>query len=273
MRIGFIVEYDGSELHGSQLQANVRTVQGELEEALGKLFERHVRVRLASRTDAGVHAEGQVAAFDIENTDLAFDTIREALNFHLPADVAVLGVAVAPEDFRPRSDATGREYTYTVLDRPARSPLLRRRVAHVRSRLDTVAMAAAAELFEGTHDFASFAGPAVPRDAATVRIMEEASVKRHDDSVVFRMRGNAFLHQQVRRMTGLLLEVGRHRADKGRVSALLEAPRRGTAGSLAPAQGLCLTRVIYPGAGPSGLPGAENTTETNNTGAEQHSNG
>ena len=253
MRIGLIVEYEGTEFHGSQLQSNARTVQGELERALQTVFQEEIRIQLASRTDAGVHATGQAAAFDVE-TRLAEGTIRKALNHYLPEDVCVRTAARVADRFDPRRDALAREYVYTLADVAVASPLRRRVEAHVRERLDEGAMERAGRVFEGTHDFASFAGSATPKNASTVRRIDSVRTARRGDQVTVLIRGNAFLHQQVRRMTAALVEVGQARITAARVKEYLETPERGASRRIMPAHGLCLVGIAYPDAGPEGLP-------------------
>ena len=253
MRIGLIVEYEGTEFHGSQLQANARTVQGEFERVLRTIFQEEIRIHLASRTDAGAHATGQVGAFDVE-TGLAEDTIRKALNYHSPEDMRTRTVARVADRFDPRRDAEAREYVYTLTDSPVPSPLRRRFEAPVKQRLDEDAMEQAGRVIEGVHDFASFAGPAAPKSASTVRRIDSVSTARRGDRVTVTLRGNAFLHQQVRRMTAALVEVGQGRATQAELKARLEAAERGGTRRIMPAHGLCLVHVAYPGAGPDGLP-------------------
>ena len=253
IRIGLVIEYDGTDLHGSQLQATDRTVQGEIESVLPTIFGKPVRLYLASRTDAGVHGTGQVGAFNVE-TELNDQKIRDAINHYLPDDVAIVYASRVADDFDPRRDATSREYRYTIKDRRSRSPFSRFQTAHVRDRLDESAMNEAASRLNGEHDFASFAGPATPPDAITVRRVEETGVKRNGDEVEFNIRGNAFVHQQVRRMVGALVRVGRAQMEGDQFQELIDRAERGLAKDLAPARGLCLTKVNYPGADGTGLP-------------------
>ena len=253
MRIGLVIEYDGTDLHGSQLQVTDRTVQGEIEGVLPTIFGRPIRLHLASRTDAGVHGTGQVGAFNAD-TDLNDQKIRDAINHYLPDDVAIVCASRVADDFDPRRDATSREYTYTIKDRRSRSPYSRFRVAHIRQRLDEKAMNEAAARLKGEHDFAAFAGPATLPDAITVRRVEETGVERNGDEVEFNIRGNAFVHQQVRRMVGALVRVGRSQMVIDQFQELIDRAERGHAKDLAPASGLCLTKVNYPGADETGLP-------------------
>ena len=253
MRIGLVIEYDGTNLHGSQLQAMDRTVQGEIENVLPTIFGRPIRLYLASRTDAGVHGTGQVGAFNTD-TDLNDQKIRDAINHYLPDDVAIVCASKVADDFDPRRDATSREYRYSIKDRRSRSPYSRLTTAHVRYQLNVKAMNEAAARLEGEHDFAGFAGPATLPDAITVRRVEETRVKRNKNDVEFNIRGNAFVHQQVRRMVGALVRVGRTQMGIDQFQELIDRAERGSAKDLAPASGLCLTKVNYLGADHTGLP-------------------
>ena len=253
MRIGLIVEYDGTEFHGSQTQIGVRTVQGELEKALETVFLQEIRVQFASRTDAGVHAKGQVAAADVE-TEHTEETIRKALNHYLPEDARIKTVARVDDRFDPRRSARAREYVYTLTDAAVPSPLRRRFEAPVKGRLAEGAMGWAGRVFEGVHDFASFAGPATPEGASTTRRIDRVSTRRSDDQVTVTFRGNAFLHRQVRRMTAALVEVGQARTTGADLTEYLEKPQRGAARRIMPARGLCLEGITYDDAGPEGLP-------------------
>ncbi len=250
MRYALLIEYDGTDLHGSQLQKGVRTVQGELERAIGQVYRSEPRVSLASRTDAGVHARGQVAAFD-EDERHQPSTLRNALNFHLPEDVAIRKVECVEDGFDPRRQALEREYDFVINDGPARSPIRRKQEVRTK-RLDKLDdMNRAGHSLVGSHDFASFAGPAVPAEAATVRNIRSVDVDRiESDRVQVKIVGNAFLHQQVRRMTGALTRIGFGKMDGDELKALVDHPQRGAANwPLAPA-GLFLTGIEYGKDGP-----------------------
>jgi tRNA pseudouridine38-40 synthase len=255
MRTGLVVEYEGTDFSGSQLQARARTVQGELEKALAGLFQTAIRAKMASRTDAGVHARWQVAAFDHE-TRLSMTTIRDALNHYLPEDVGVRHAARVADSFDPRRHAIGREYVYTANDGETPSPIDRRFEAHVRGPLDVAAMTRAAEGLVGTRDFAAFCGGALPVGASTIRRMDQASVCRDGSRVRIAFQANAFLNQQVRRMVGALLQVGTGAMSPERFAGFLRKPVTGEAGVVAEPRGLCLTRIEYRGNGPWGLPAA-----------------
>jgi tRNA pseudouridine38-40 synthase len=232
------VEYDGTEFAGFQVQPGLRTVQGELEAALARLSG-GVRqpVDGAGRTDAGVHATGQVIAFTYAGA-LTAEALTEALNGTLPPDVAVRDVRRAAARFHPRYAARYREYRYTVWNGP-RSPLRERTALRVRNHLDTDAMARAATAFEGRHDFSAFGGV----DPQPVRTVHSVRVRRTGDLVTIDVRADAFLRGMVRRMVAALLAVGTGRIGEADVAAALVGGRPALRGAAAPARGLCLRHV------------------------------
>jgi tRNA pseudouridine38-40 synthase len=232
------VEYDGTEFAGFQVQPGARTVQGELEAALARL-NGGVRqpVDGAGRTDAGVHATGQVIAFTYAGA-LSAEALTEALNGTLPPDVAVRDVRRAAARFHPRYAARYREYRYTVWNGP-RSPLRERTAFRVRTKLDTDAMARAATAFEGRHDFSAFGGA----DPQPVRTVNAVRVRRTGDLVTIDVRADAFLRGMVRRMVAALIAVGTGKVREAEVGEALRERRPALGGSAAPARGLCLRRV------------------------------
>ena len=256
-RFALLVQYDGTDFHGSQYQDGVRTVQGEIESGLERIYGRLVRLKLAGRTDAGVHAAGQVAVFDGEER-LDCSTLRKALNFHTGDDVAVREVETVDSGFDPRRAAVRRTYVYSLSDGPVASPLRRRTEVHVARRLDVELMRQAAGWLIGSHDFASFAGPATPPDAVTVRQMFEIVIERDDERVSLRIVGNAFLHQQVRKMAAALVRVGVGDDGPGLTRELVDNPRRGGVKEPLGPKGLCLERVEYGPGGPFQGSGAYN---------------
>jgi tRNA pseudouridine38-40 synthase len=242
LRYRATVEYDGTDFAGFQLQPNARTVQGELEAALARLAggERIV-VDGAGRTDAGVHAAGQVIGFTYRG-GLAGPAIQRAVNAMLPPDVAIRGVRRAPAGFHPRYAARYREYRYTVWTGP-RSPLRERHALGVRSPLDIAAMASAASVFEGRHDFSAFGGA----DGPSVRTVHAVRVRREGSLVTIDVRADAFLRGQVRRMVAGLLEVGLGTVDMEGLRAAMAGPGPALNGASAPAKGLSLRRVVLGG--------------------------
>lgn len=248
-RIALLVEYDGTELSGSQLQPGRRTVQGALEDALyaydAEPDAEPRRVALAGRTDAGVHARGQVAAIDLARRD-DVDTIRDALNHYLPPDVAVREAAEVAPGFDPRRTATARCYRYRIEDGRPRSPLSRRDRWQVSRRLDERAMAAAAALLPRTrHDWSAFAGP-LEEGRSPLRTLLNMTVARLDrHELAITMEADAFLPHQVRRTVGALERVGAGALDVA-AFAELAAGEPGSAGPTAPPQALTLEIVHYP---------------------------
>ena len=243
-KLALLVEYDGTDRSGFQLQAASSSVQGALEEALNKLTGGHVRVHGASRTDAGAHALGQVATFttDAEHTP---HTVRRALNFYLPEDIRIReAVEVAPS-FDPRRDAVQRWYRYTLANGPAQPPLLRRFSHWVPQRLDVGAMARAAQVLLGTHDFRLLAG-GVPPGRSTLRRMDAWSVRSKRDLVVMDVEGNAFLPQQIRKTVGALVLVGRGLLTAEALRGIVDGRPAVPQPKVLPARGLCLMEVRYP---------------------------
>jgi tRNA pseudouridine38-40 synthase len=249
-RIRLLLEYDGTDFHGWQLQAGDRTVQGELEAALVQIVGRPVRVQGAGRTDAGVHARGQVAHADVD-TRLEPAELKRALNAVLPPDVAVLELAAASADFDARGDARWKRYIYRILERRPASPLRRRMVWHHHGALELAPMVDAARVLEGTHDFAAFRGnPRGSGDEGTVRTLLRLEPRREGDELWIVAEGQAFLRHMVRNLVGTLVEVGRGRLAPEAVSEILASRDRSRAGPTAPACGLCLDHIEYPDPGP-----------------------
>ena len=242
-RFALLLEYDGSRYAGSQLQANAETIQGVLEAAIVRTTGAHARVAFAGRTDAGVHARGQVACFTT-NTALDEPTLQRALNARLPEDVAVRCVAAVDEAFDPRRDAVGRWYRYEIDNSAVRSPLARLRAWHVAARLDVSAMAEAAGRLVGVHDFAAFASPLENRGASTERALRRFDARRAGSKIFLDVEANAFLPHQVRRMTGALVEVGKGRMSVEQYRGMLEGGPA-SAGPSAPPHGLYLMKVHY----------------------------
>lgn len=242
MRVKAVVAYDGSDYRGFQRQAAGRTVQEVLESALEGLSGMTVSVLAAGRTDAGVHAEGQVIAFDI-NWRHSVPDLERALNAVLPQDAAVRELAETTPGFHPRFDARSRRYRYTVYNARVRSPLARRTSLYVKEPLSLYAMEAATVQVVGVHDFAAFGRPT--QGDVTVRRVLEAGWVANLPWLFFEIEANAFLFRMVRSIVGTLLQVGKGRLSPERFGAILRSRERSSAGQTAPAHGLCLIEVQY----------------------------
>lgn len=243
-RYRLIVEYDGSGFVGWQRQDNGVSVQQTLEQAAARLAGGAVGAVAAGRTDAGVHATGQVVHVDIAKEHPA-DTVRDALNFHLkPAPVAVIAAEVAAADFHARFSATGRAYLYRIVNRRAPLALDRARAWWVPRPLDAAAMAEAAAVLIGHHDFTTFRA-AECQAASPAKTLDVLAVTRHGDEVRVVARARSFLHHQVRNMVGTLRLVGEGKWSPSDVAAALAARDRRAGGPTAPARGLYLTEVMY----------------------------
>jgi tRNA pseudouridine38-40 synthase len=240
--IRLVVEYDGTRFAGWQWQLNGLSVQEIVEGALAQLLGTSVRVMVAGRTDAGVHARGQVVHFRTER-QLPMSAYREGLNRLLPNDVAIRHASEAPAGFHARYSARGKWYRYSLHLSPMRSPLTARTAWHLRSRLDVEAMAVAAQAFVGRHDFCAFRTSGC--DArTTIRDIFSCDLQHEGDLLHIDVRGGGFLRNMVRMMVGTLVDIGRGKRGAGDVALLLrgELPR---AGPTAPPQGLCLMEVHY----------------------------
>jgi tRNA pseudouridine38-40 synthase len=248
-RYQVILAYDGTDFVGSQRQAKSRTVQGELEKALRKLGWSDRSVTLAGRTDAGVHASGQVTSFDLDWGHADGDLLR-ALNANLPADVAARDVRIAPPNFHPRFDATSRRYRYRLFCQQVRDPLRKNSAWRVWPAIDSDALQDVAQLFVGQHDFASYGAP--PRaGGSTVRTVMSTSWQAKDDEWHYEVQANAFLYRMVRRLVFVQVAVAQGKVSVEAVASSLaeqtEWPERSELPSgLAPAHGLTLLKVAYP---------------------------
>jgi tRNA pseudouridine38-40 synthase len=240
-----VVEYDGTNFCGLQFQPEVRTVAGELERALSVLFAGPVKISSAGRTDAGVHASGQVISFTNERA-FPIRRLALALNGNLPRDVSVRYAGLAPDGFSARFDAEARTYEYRIINRPMPSAFERRFAHHVHRDADVeLARAAAAHLI-GTHDFVAFCGLA-PERGGTIRTVHSIDIERSRDRIVLRIAGQGFLHRMVRRITGTLIEIATGRRSPDDIPRILASGDRKQAGYTAPPEGLCLVGVRYPG--------------------------
>ena len=241
-----VLQYDGTDYVGWQRQPNGASIQGVLEDALAPIEGGPVTVHGAGRTDAGVHALGQVASATVVNT-LDERTLARALNAVLPLDVRVLSIEEGEPDFHARFRAVAKTYEYRIVNAPIASAFLRRYVWHIQQPLDLEAIRTAAGPLIGTHDFAGFQG-AGTLAASTVRTILALDVEDgagFDLPFVIRVTGDGFLRHMVRNIVGTLVEVGAGRWDPWRLLAVLESGDRSEAGRTAPPQGLFLTHVGY----------------------------
>jgi len=245
MQLKLVVEYEGTAYQGWQLQPGDRTVQAVLERALATALREPVRVRGAGRTDAGVHACGQVAAVRVSQPPADLDRLRRSLNALVPDDVAVRDLTIVDDAFDPRRHATSRVYEYRIWTAPAPSPFWRRWTWHHPQPLDVNAMAAAAPALVGEHDCLAFcAADAEPR-RSTVRRVLVSEVCQDGPILLYRVEANAFLKHRVRNLVGTLVEVGRGERPPEALATLLAGRDRTRAGATAPPQGLVLVAVRY----------------------------
>ncbi|OJT94917.1 MAG: tRNA pseudouridine(38-40) synthase TruA [Alphaproteobacteria bacterium 65-7] len=243
-RYRLTLEYDGGPFVGWQRQAEGASVQASLEAAIEKLSGERVTVTGAGRTDAGVHALGQVAHFDLEKS-FAPGKVRDALNFHLrPDPIAVLEAAEATGDFHARFSATSRHYLFRILNRRSPPALDRGRVWHVSPALDAEAMDAAARHLVGRHDFTTFRA-AECQSQSPVKTLDRLTVSRRADEIHIEASARSFLHHQIRSFAGTLKLVGEGKWTPRDVKTALEARDRTACGPVSPPDGLYLTRVDY----------------------------
>ena len=243
-RILLTCEYDGTAYVGWQRQLNGLSVQQVLEETLSTLCHTRIAVTGASRTDAGVHALGQMCMFDTDTT-IPPEKFPFVLNTMLPPDIRIQAGREVPPEFHARFLSCGKKYTYRMINQPHASALWRLRAVHVPVALDLDRMAEAARSLLGTHDFSAFQA-AGGTAKTTVRTMHEASVSRDGALVTLTVYGNAFLYNMVRIIAGTLIDIGHGRRDVTAFSQALETGNRLCLGPTAPPHGLELTKVDYP---------------------------
>ena len=243
-KFALLIEYDGTRYHGFQWQVNLPTIQSELEQAISRFCGRSSRVMAASRTDAGVHAKGQVVCFWTKSKVSTMTLVR-AMNHYLPGDIVVKAAYSASHDFNVRRDALSREYRYYILNRDTRSPFSQRFALLVSRVLDRHKMNEACQLLRGEHDFASFAS-SLDDNRSTIRNVYEAGIEKKDEFTVFRIVANSFLPHQIRSTMGLLIRLGLGKIGIEDFRDIMEAKRLGLAGPVSPACGLCLEKVNYP---------------------------
>ena len=239
-----VLQYDGTRYQGWQRQVSTdNTIQGKIEVLLSKMCEAPVEIQGAGRTDAGVHAYGQVANFHIE-TEKSAEEVMEYMNTYLPEDIAVIACEEKPERFHARLNAKGKIYRYCIWNSD-RKPVFRRKYVHqVPGKLDVDAMKKAASLLLGTHDYQSFTSTKKGKKS-TVRTVERIDIEPVGEEIVFTFKGNGFLYHMVRIMMGTLIETGLGVRKAEDIPAVLEAKDRSKAGHLIPGNGLTLVEVRY----------------------------
>ncbi|MDD4873420.1 MAG: tRNA pseudouridine(38-40) synthase TruA [Dehalococcoidales bacterium] len=243
-RLVLIVEYNGSEYYGFQLQAKLPTVQGELEKAIYSLTGEKIRVASASRTDTGVHARGQVVSFKAKSA-IELGKFISGLNYYLPADIAVKAAYRVENSFNVRSKAVSREYKYYILNSYARSPMWEDYSYRVSGELDIEAMNKVARELVGEHDFASFTSNLGVELKSTIRRIYNTWFDRDGEMVVFNVVASSFLPHQARNTVGALIRVGQGKVTGEEFHSIMDAKKLGLAGPAAPAKGLCLMKVNY----------------------------
>jgi len=243
-KLKLVIEYDGTAYHGWQRQAADRSIQAEIEKALAVMTRQEVSLAASGRTDAGVHALGQVAHFTCE-TAITSEEFLKGLNSLLPDDIVIKSCEKMPADFHARYDARRKTYRYRILNRPVPTAVDKRFVWHVRKKLDLDAMQTAAAYVVGEHDFKAFEGTGSPR-SSTLRTIYKAQLSAASAGhLVFEIEGDGFLRYMVRNIVGTLVEVGRGKLTSGDFKTILESRDREQAGATAPPQGLFLVKVDY----------------------------
>lgn len=243
MRVKLVVAYDGTDYSGWQVQKNGISIQQRINEAVSGLFNTQLQVMGASRTDAGVHAMGNVCAFDVD-TAMPAEKIAFALNARLPQDIVIQSSEEVPADFHPRYDAIEKTYEYHILNRQHKQPLKMRTCYFFHHPLDEAKMRAACAPLIGEHDFTSFAS-IHSQTKSFVRTIYSLGVRREGDEVIIRVTGNGFLYNMVRIIAGTLIQVGSGKREPSCTAGILAARDRGAAGPTAPAKGLVLVEICY----------------------------
>ena len=249
MNYKLLIQYDGTDFHGWQVQESDRTIQGELERVIGMLEDAKISVIGSGRTDAGVHAEGQVANVMI-NRGFTPDKLRSAINGNLWRDIRILKVEKAPDEFHARFSAKRKTYLYRIVNAPVMSPFWRRYAHHEHKPLDVARMTEAARLFLGKHDWTAFSSAHSDGESRIRTVLDLSLESRWDERATanileFRITANGFLRYMVRSIIGTLLEVGRGEKDFDTIQTAIVTGDRNLAGKTAAAHGLTLHRVDY----------------------------
>lgn len=241
--IKLIVEYDGSRYYGLQKQPNKETVQSEIERAIKEITNEEVTITYSGRTDAGVSAYGQVISFKT-NTDIPVDRLPLALNSHLKKSIIVQSAEEVEENFHPRYSCKGKKYMYVINNSRYGSAIFRKNEYHVPQKLDVDSMKKAIKYFEGTHDFKAFKASGTS-NKDSVRTIYEANIFAENDRINIQLRGNGFLYNMVRIITGTLIDVGLGKIKPEDIPNIIESRDRKKAGKTVPPHGLYLMEVYY----------------------------
>jgi tRNA pseudouridine38-40 synthase len=249
MNYKLLIQYDGTDFHGWQVQENDRTIQGELERVIGMLADTDVGVIGSGRTDAGVHAEGQVANVHLSGK-FTPERLKHAINGNLWRDIRIMTAEKAPDDFHARFSAKKKTYIYRVVNAPVISPFWRRYAHHEARPLDVGRMNEVARLFLGEHDWTAFASSKSDGESRVRTVLDFTVESRWDDvargtMIELRITAHGFLRYMVRSIAGTMLEVGRGEKDADTIQTAIVTGDRGLAGQTAPAHGLTLLRVDY----------------------------
>jgi len=244
MNFKIIIEYDGSNYHGWQRQKDDRTIQQEIENALSTMTARQVFLNGSGRTDAGVHAFGQVANFLCE-TGLSAPVFQNGLNSILPDDIVIKDCRLVGEEFHARYDVKSKIYHYQILNRKLPSTIGRQYAWFIRRKLDAAAMRTAISHIIGSHDFKSFEAAGSPRTHTTRNIMSADLIEHKDGSLIFKIEADGFLRYMVRNIVGTLVDVGLGKITPAKFNGILASKNRSNAGATAPAHGLFLMEVKY----------------------------
>ncbi len=242
--IKIVIEYDGTNYHGWQCQGNLPTVQKTIEDGIEKITKEKVRITGAGRTDAGVHAMGQVANF-LTETKLDPETLRKALNSTTPDDISIIGAESVPDNFHAQFSSKSKIYEYRIFNKPYRSALQRNRIWHVPEKLDLKKMKEAVAFLRGDHDFSVFAAADITVKN-TVRTVKKCEIKRTREGIIlFEIEANGFLKRMVRMITGTLVETARGKLSSEGFGQILRGGRKTKNVLTAPPQGLFLKKVVY----------------------------
>ena len=244
MNFKIIIEYDGSNYHGWQRQKDDRTIQQEIENALSTMTARQVFLNGSGRTDAGVHAFGQVANFLCE-TGLSAQVFQKGLNSILPDDIVIKDCRLVGEEFHARYDVKSKIYHYQILNRKLPSTIGRQYAWFIRRKLDAASMRTAISHIIGSHDFKSFEAAGSPRTHTTRNIMSADLIEHKDGSLIFKIEADGFLRYMVRNIVGTLVDVGLGKITPAKFNDILASKNRSNAGATAPAHGLFLMEVKY----------------------------